>query len=125
MEKIFKHVSEKEVTRAIVKKFYEEFYEYAESDVIIIGAGPSGLMAGREIAKNGFKVLIVERNNYLGGGFWIGGYLMNKVTVRAPAEKILKFHLKKQVMVFLLLMVHLPVQNLLHLHVRQVLNLQI
>jgi len=90
MRKIFQSISEKDITRAIVKKFYEEFYEYAESDVIIIGAGPSGLMAGREIAKRKFKVLIVERNNYLGGGFWIGGYLMNKVTLRAPAEKILK-----------------------------------
>ena len=46
-------------------------------------------MAGRNLAKAGKKVLIVERNNYLGGGFWIGGYLMNKVTIRHPAERIL------------------------------------
>ena len=61
-----------------------------ESDCIIIGAGPSGLMAGRDIARAGKKVLIVERNNYLGGGFWIGGYLMNKVTIRHPGERVLK-----------------------------------
>ncbi|RKY01209.1 ribose 1,5-bisphosphate isomerase [Candidatus Poribacteria bacterium] len=86
---IFKPVSEKEVTRAIVESFMRQLSEYAESDVIIVGAGPSGLMAGRDLAAAGVKVLIIERNNYLGGGFWIGGYLMNKVTVREPANEIL------------------------------------
>lgn len=90
MPDIFSKVTEKDVTRAIVEGFSKEFSEYVESDCIIVGAGPSGLMAGREIARNGKKVIIIERNNYLGGGFWIGGYLMNKVTIRSPAEKILE-----------------------------------
>lgn len=88
MEK-FTPVGEKDVTRAIVTEFAKQFQEYVESDCVIIGAGPSGLMAGRSLAKAGKKVLIIERNNYLGGGFWIGGYLMNKVTVRHPADKVL------------------------------------
>ena len=88
MEK-FAPIGEKDVTRAIVSGFAREFEEYVESDCIIIGGGPSGLMAGRNLARAGKKVLIVERNNYIGGGFWIGGYLMNKVTVRHPAERIL------------------------------------
>jgi thiamine thiazole synthase len=87
---IFHPVGEKEVTKAIVDGFMRQFAEYAESDVIIIGGGPSGLMAGRDLAAKGIKVLIVERNNYIGGGFWIGGYLMNKVTLRAPAQETLK-----------------------------------
>lgn len=59
-------VSEADVTRAIVRSFLAQVDDYANSDVIIVGAGPSGLMAGKELAAAGRRVLIVERNNYLG-----------------------------------------------------------
>ncbi len=72
----------------MVDGFARQFIEYMERDCLIIGGGPSGLMAGRDIALKGVKTLMVERNNCIGGGFWIGGYLMNKVTVREPGQKI-------------------------------------
>lgn len=89
MAEKFGAAGEKEVSRALVREFAAQFQEYVESDCVIVGAGPSGLMTGRNLARAGKKVLIVERNNYLGGGFWLGGYLINKVTVRHPAERVL------------------------------------
>ena len=87
---IFSPSSEKDITRAIVREFAADLDKYVDSDVTIIGAGPSGLVCGKELAAKGFSVLILERNNYCGGGFWLGGYFMNKLTVRAPAEKMLQ-----------------------------------
>ncbi|HEU4436384.1 MAG TPA: FAD-dependent monooxygenase, partial [candidate division Zixibacteria bacterium] len=55
----FAPVSEGQVTKAIVDKWYAEFTEHIHTDVIIIGAGPSGLVAGRRLAQAGKKVLIV------------------------------------------------------------------
>lgn len=86
---MFQKVSEASISRAIVGEFMKWFDDYIVSDVVIVGGGPSGLMAGMDLARNGFKTLIVESNNYLGGGFWIGGYLMNTLTFRAPAQNIL------------------------------------
>ncbi len=88
-EPLFSPVQEKDVTRAIVSAFMTQFDQYVESDVVVVGAGPSGLTCAKDLAEGGLKVLVVESNNYLGGGFWIGGYLMNKVTVRSPADRIL------------------------------------
>jgi thiazole biosynthesis enzyme len=86
---MFQQVSESQITRAIIGEFTSWLHDYVVCDVIIVGAGPSGLIAARDLADNGFKVLVLESNNYVGGGFWIGGYLMNTVTFRAPSQEIL------------------------------------
>jgi len=87
---MFQRITEAQVTKAIVGEFNAWFQDYITSDVVIIGGGPSGLIAGRDLARDGYKTLIVESNNYIGGGFWIGGYLMNTLTFRAPGEEMLK-----------------------------------
>jgi len=86
---IFHPVREKDITRAIVGSFSQQLQDCADSDVIIVGGGPSGLIAGRELSRAGVRAVIVERNNYLGGGFWVGGYFMNKLTLRAPSQEVL------------------------------------
>ncbi len=75
--KIFTDVREVEITRAIANEFHDVLIDRAESDVIIIGAGPAGLTASRELSNLGFKVLVIEQNNYLGGGYWLGNLLKN------------------------------------------------
>lgn len=87
---MFKKIGEASISRAIVGEFTRWFNEYIVSDCIIVGGGPSGLIAARDLANAGLKTLIIESNNYIGGGFWIGGYFMNTLTFRAPADTILE-----------------------------------
>ncbi|MDH7602605.1 MAG: sulfide-dependent adenosine diphosphate thiazole synthase [Armatimonadota bacterium] len=85
----FSHATESQITRLLVSEFADWFQDCIETDVLIAGGGPSGLICARELARKGVKVVLVERNNYLGGGFWTGGFLMNKVIVRSPGDGVL------------------------------------
>ncbi len=81
---------ERDITRQIAREYYKEFDQLIESDVIVVGAGPSGLICARDLAAMGFRTLIVEQALALGGGFWSGGYLMNKAAICAPANEMLE-----------------------------------
>ncbi|MCJ7522973.1 MAG: FAD-dependent oxidoreductase, partial [Dehalococcoidia bacterium] len=52
----------------LIGKIFDEFPDESEWDVIIIGGGPNGLMAGAYLAKAGLKVAVVERRYEIGGG---------------------------------------------------------
>ena len=45
-----------------------------EEKVVIIGAGPAGLMASQILAEKGFKVQIFEQNIAAGRKFLVAGY---------------------------------------------------
>jgi phytoene dehydrogenase-like protein len=49
-------------------QIFDEFPDKSEWDVVIIGGGPNGLMAGAYLAKAGVKVAVVERRYEAGGG---------------------------------------------------------
>lgn len=41
-------------------------------DILVVGAGPSGLMAAQAAAAEGLKVMLIESRSYLGGNLTIG-----------------------------------------------------
>lgn len=59
-------------------------------DVIVIGGGPSGLMASIAAAENGNKVLLLEKGKKLGNKLAISGGGRCNVTNRLPQEEIVK-----------------------------------
>jgi len=82
-------IEETSITKAIVEEFFEKLRNAVESDVCIVGAGPSGLVASRYLAEKGFKVNLFERKLSIGGGIWGGGMMFNKVVVQKEAASIL------------------------------------
>lgn len=59
-------------------------------DVIVIGGGPSGLMASISAAESGAKVLLIDKGDKLGRKLAISGGGRCNVTNRLPVEEIIK-----------------------------------
>jgi len=69
----FPMVDDEDISLSIVEEFHELLKSHIRNDVVVVGAGPAGLACARELAGRGCRILLVERNNYLGGGFgWVG-----------------------------------------------------
>lgn len=55
-------------------------------DAIIAGCGPTGAVAGREVAKKGFRVLILEEHREVGRPVQCAGLVTRRALAEVPAE---------------------------------------
>jgi thiamine thiazole synthase len=77
-----------QISKKIVEQFSKDFLDFLEVDVAIAGTGPSGLIAGYELAKDKKKVVIFERKLSVGGGMWGGGMMFPIVVLEEKAKEI-------------------------------------
>ncbi|KAK9367299.1 Thi4 family-domain-containing protein [Lipomyces kononenkoae] len=88
----FDRIRESTVSRAMTKRYFADLDKYAESDVVIIGAGSCGLSAAYVLAKSrpDLKIAIIEAGVAPGGGAWLGGQLFSAMVMRKPAQTFLE-----------------------------------
>jgi len=104
----FAGIRESQVSRAMTRRYFADLDKYAESDIVIVGAGSCGLstafMLGK--ARPDLKIAIIESgvapgmsrgydivsktNSMIGGGAWLGGQLFSAMIMRKPADAFLR-----------------------------------
>lgn len=82
-------LDESQITRAILDAYHEKLSSHVSSDVIIVGAGPAGLVAAYRLARRNLKVAVLEKRLSPGGGIWGGAMGLNEAVVQQQAVPIL------------------------------------
>lgn len=77
------------ISRAIIETYMKKLTDNLSVDVAIVGAGPSGLVAGYYLARAGRKVAVFERALAVGGGMWGGGMGFNEIVVQEEGRTVL------------------------------------
>ncbi|KAK7745931.1 thiamine metabolism-related protein [Cytospora paraplurivora] len=87
----FSPIRESEVSRAMTRRYFKDLDTYAESDIVIVGAGSCGLSAAYMLgkARPDLKIAIIEGGVAPGGGAWLGGQLFSAMVMRKPADAFL------------------------------------
>lgn len=86
----FEPIRESIVAREMTRRYMTDMITFADTDVVIIGAGSAGLSCAYELSKNpDVNIAIIEQSVSPGGGAWLGGQLFSAMVVRKPAHKFL------------------------------------
>ena len=88
----FAPIRESQVSRAMTRRYFADLDKYAESDIVIVGAGSCGLSTAYTLAKArpDLKIAIIEASVSPGGGAWLGGQLFSAMVMRKPADAFLR-----------------------------------
>jgi len=82
-------LDEVQISKTILCTYHEKLLDRLASDVVIVGAGPSGLVAAFFLARSGAKVTVLEKRLSPGGGIWGGGMAMSVAVVQEEAVPLL------------------------------------
>ncbi|KAI7727253.1 hypothetical protein M8C21_033381 [Ambrosia artemisiifolia] len=86
----FQPIKESIVSREMTRRYMTDMITYADTDVVVVGAGSAGLSCAYELSKNpNVQVAIIEQSVSPGGGAWLGGQLFSAMVVRKPAHHFL------------------------------------
>ncbi|XP_030502265.2 thiamine thiazole synthase, chloroplastic [Cannabis sativa] len=86
----FEPIRESIVSREMTRRYMMDMITYADTDVVVVGAGSAGLSCAYELSKNpNVQVAIIEQSVSPGGGAWLGGQLFSAMIVRKPAHLFL------------------------------------
>ncbi|KAJ4840766.1 4-amino-5-hydroxymethyl-2-methylpyrimidine phosphate synthase [Turnera subulata] len=86
----FQPIKESIVSREMTRRYMTDMVTYADTDVVIVGAGSAGLSCAYELSKNpSINIAIIEQSVSPGGGAWLGGQLFSAMVVRKPAHRFL------------------------------------
>lgn len=81
---------EYEVSRMIVERYSHKLLNALQCDVLIAGAGPSGMVAAYYLARHDVRVVVLEKKLAPGGGIWGGGMERNEVVIQEAAKAVLE-----------------------------------
>jgi ribulose 1,5-bisphosphate synthetase/thiazole synthase len=75
VENIIQPVTKSPEGSKTVKEPERDIPIFAETDVLVVGAGPSGVTAAIAASRTGASTWLIERYNHV-GGLWTGGIVL-------------------------------------------------